>query len=65
MGYEKSNEWTVNYFLSFSLDSFMVETVINFAKLYLIRKEMMTGKSNILQSILGNDDVIEYLKKSV
>lgn len=63
MGNDKSNEWTVSYFLSFSLDAFMVETVINFIKLYIIRNELMTGKTSFMQKFIGNDDLVEFMKR--
>lgn len=65
MGNDKSNEWTVSYFLSFSLDAFMVETLLNFLKLSLIRKELLSGGSDLFQKMFGNENLIKYLKKLI
>lgn len=46
MGVEKSNEWSVSYFASFSIDAFMMESLVNFGKLALIKKELIYGGGN-------------------
>lgn len=61
MGVEKSNEWTISYFVSFSMDSFMIEMWVNSFKLYLIRQEMMEGGKTIFSKVFGNNDIVEFL----
>lgn len=62
MGVSKSNEWTINYNLSFSLDSFMIETVLNFFKLYMIRQELLAGGEKFFAKTFGNEDLIRFFK---
>lgn len=61
MGVEESNEWSISYFTSYSVDTFMFESFGNFFKIYLLRKELMSGKSKIMQKIIGNTDLVSYI----
>lgn len=45
MGVDKVNEWTISYFTAFNIDIFIFELWFNFLKLYLIRIEIIKGKS--------------------
>lgn len=57
MGVKKSNEWSVSYFTAFSIDTFMIESIGNFVKISLVRKEIIRGKKGIISKLFGNDDI--------
>lgn len=63
MGVDETNEWTESYFMQFSIDSFIMETIVNYIKLYFVRRELMKGENSIFSKIFGDDDIIKYFNK--
>lgn len=43
MGVSESNEWSLSYFSAYSIDTFMMQSFINFFKIALLRNELMKG----------------------
>lgn len=63
MPMKKANEWCMAYFVSFSLDSFMIEVITIFFKLSIVRKEMLTGIKGCFSCLIKSDynKVASYL----
>lgn len=64
MGVDKSNEWSVSYFTTFSVDTFMFESMGNFVKIAMLRKEIILDKKSLMHKLFGNDDIINYIKNN-
>lgn len=62
MGEKKSNDWSVSYFSTYCVDTFMFESIGNFVKISLLRHEIIHGKRNIMGIMFGNTDIINYIK---
>lgn len=53
MGVDKSNEWSISYFTTYCVDTFMFENMGNFIKVSLLRHEIIKGKGGIMKKLFG------------
>lgn len=61
MGVDKSNEWSISYFTTFCVDTFMFESIGNFFKIFLLRYEIIRGSKHCIRKIFGNPDIIDFI----
>lgn len=63
MGVDKANEWFITYITAFFADMFAFQTMINFIKISLIRREIYGYSSGtIFTKLFGDEELIDYLK---
>lgn len=61
MGIDKANEWTISYISAFSIDTFFLELILGYSKIFILKKELLNKKSSCIIKILGDKGIVNYL----